>query len=68
MESFPTAFAIPVGLVKLVQGLWLLDHNDQQVRADFGSQVVASGIILDFWKCANYLFHLIKLFLFVCFD
>uniref|UniRef100_H3DK10 AT-hook containing transcription factor 1 n=1 Tax=Tetraodon nigroviridis TaxID=99883 RepID=H3DK10_TETNG len=30
VESFPTAFAIPVGLVKLVQGLWLLDHNDQQ--------------------------------------
>lgn len=38
MESFPTAFAIPIGLVKLVQGLWLLDHNDQQVRADFGSK------------------------------
>ncbi|XP_034043878.1 protein ELYS [Thalassophryne amazonica] len=30
VESFPTAFAIPVGLVKLVQGLWLLDHNDHQ--------------------------------------
>lgn len=38
MESFPTAFAIPIGLVKLVQGLWLLDHNDQQVRADFDSK------------------------------
>ncbi|KAM3625435.1 uncharacterized protein V6R79_012009 [Siganus canaliculatus] len=30
VESFPTAFAIPIGLVKLVQGLWLLDHNDYQ--------------------------------------
>uniref|UniRef100_A0A8C7XZS2 AT hook containing transcription factor 1 n=1 Tax=Oryzias sinensis TaxID=183150 RepID=A0A8C7XZS2_9TELE len=30
VESFPTAFAIPIGLVKLVQGLWLLDHNDHQ--------------------------------------
>uniref|UniRef100_A0A3Q3BB42 AT hook containing transcription factor 1 n=1 Tax=Kryptolebias marmoratus TaxID=37003 RepID=A0A3Q3BB42_KRYMA len=30
VESFPTAFAIPTGLVKLVQGLWLLDHNDHQ--------------------------------------
>uniref|UniRef100_A0A8C5GNV9 AT hook containing transcription factor 1 n=1 Tax=Gouania willdenowi TaxID=441366 RepID=A0A8C5GNV9_GOUWI len=30
VESFPTAFAIPVGLVKLVQGLWLLDHHDHQ--------------------------------------
>lgn len=53
MESFPTAFAIPIGLVKLVQGLWLLDHNDQQVRADFGSKVLASGTILDSWKCNN---------------
>lgn len=32
VESFPTAFAIPIGLVKLVQGLWLLDHNDHQVN------------------------------------
>uniref|UniRef100_A0A8C6SDZ2 AT hook containing transcription factor 1 n=1 Tax=Neogobius melanostomus TaxID=47308 RepID=A0A8C6SDZ2_9GOBI len=30
VESFPTAFAIPVGLVKLIQGLWLLDHHDHQ--------------------------------------
>ncbi|NWY07383.1 ELYS protein, partial [Nothoprocta ornata] len=28
IDSFPTAFAIPWGLVKLVQGFWLLDHND----------------------------------------
>ncbi|XP_064197099.1 protein ELYS isoform X1 [Anguilla rostrata] len=30
VESFPTAFAIPIGLVKLVQGLWLLDHLDHE--------------------------------------
>ncbi|KAJ8274797.1 hypothetical protein COCON_G00094220 [Conger conger] len=30
IESFPTAFAIPIGLVKLVQGLWLLDHHDHE--------------------------------------
>ncbi|XP_061670398.1 protein ELYS isoform X2 [Syngnathoides biaculeatus] len=30
VESFPTAFDIPIGLVKLVQGLWLLDHRDHQ--------------------------------------
>ncbi|XP_054627560.1 protein ELYS [Dunckerocampus dactyliophorus] len=30
VTSFPTAFAIPIGLVKLVQGLWLLDHRDHQ--------------------------------------
>ncbi|KAK5612742.1 hypothetical protein CRENBAI_007729 [Crenichthys baileyi] len=34
VESFPTAFAIPIGLVKLVQGLWLLDHNDHQSSFD----------------------------------
>ncbi|XP_010075134.1 PREDICTED: protein ELYS [Pterocles gutturalis] len=28
IDSFPTAFAIPWGLVKLIQGFWLLDHND----------------------------------------
>ncbi|RVE74704.1 hypothetical protein OJAV_G00024520 [Oryzias javanicus] len=30
VESFPTAFAVPIGLVKLIQGLWLLDHHDHQ--------------------------------------
>ncbi|XP_019747194.1 protein ELYS isoform X2 [Hippocampus comes] len=30
VESFPTAFDIPIGLVKLVQGFWLLDHRDHQ--------------------------------------
>ncbi|XP_073725315.1 protein ELYS [Misgurnus anguillicaudatus] len=30
VESFPTAFGIPIGLVKLVQGLWLLDHHDHE--------------------------------------
>ncbi|XP_035992418.1 protein ELYS isoform X2 [Fundulus heteroclitus] len=34
VESFPTAFAIPIGLVKLVQGLWLLDHHDHQSSFD----------------------------------
>uniref|UniRef100_A0A8C8R7B3 AT-hook containing transcription factor 1 n=1 Tax=Pelusios castaneus TaxID=367368 RepID=A0A8C8R7B3_9SAUR len=29
-DSFPTAFAIPWGLVRLVQGFWLLDHNDYE--------------------------------------
>ncbi|XP_076220024.1 protein ELYS-like [Aptenodytes patagonicus] len=28
--SFPTAFAIPWGLVRLIQGFWLLDHNDYE--------------------------------------
>ncbi|KAM9817525.1 protein ELYS [Neosynchiropus ocellatus] len=30
VESFPSAFAIPSGLMKLVQGFWLLDHRDDQ--------------------------------------
>ncbi|NXN94505.1 ELYS protein, partial [Rhinopomastus cyanomelas] len=30
IDSFPTAFAIPWGLVKLTQGFWLLDHNDYE--------------------------------------
>ncbi|XP_058484835.1 protein ELYS [Solea solea] len=30
IHSFPSAFAIPIGLVKLVQGLWLLDHHGHQ--------------------------------------
>ncbi|KAL0969320.1 hypothetical protein UPYG_G00225540 [Umbra pygmaea] len=34
VESFPTAFAIPFSLVKLVQGLWLLDHHDHQNSLD----------------------------------
>lgn len=31
IESFPTAFAIPWGQVKLIQGFWLIDHNDYAV-------------------------------------
>ncbi|XP_060099852.1 protein ELYS [Heteronotia binoei] len=28
MDSFPTAFAIPVGVINLIQGYWCLDHGD----------------------------------------
>ncbi|XP_007481576.1 protein ELYS isoform X1 [Monodelphis domestica] len=34
VESFPTAFAIPWGLVKLIQGFWLIDHNDYESALD----------------------------------
>uniref|UniRef100_A0A8B9FQC7 AT-hook containing transcription factor 1 n=1 Tax=Amazona collaria TaxID=241587 RepID=A0A8B9FQC7_9PSIT len=30
IDSFPTAFGIPWGLVRLIQGYWLLDHNDYE--------------------------------------
>ncbi|XP_054051729.1 protein ELYS-like [Rissa tridactyla] len=30
IDSFATAFGIPWGLVKLVEGFWLLDHNDYE--------------------------------------
>uniref|UniRef100_A0A8D0H2W2 AT-hook containing transcription factor 1 n=1 Tax=Sphenodon punctatus TaxID=8508 RepID=A0A8D0H2W2_SPHPU len=30
IESFPTAFAVPMGLVNLIQGFWFLDHNDYE--------------------------------------
>ncbi|XP_063184961.1 protein ELYS-like, partial [Chroicocephalus ridibundus] len=30
IDSFPTAFGMPWGLVKLVEGFWLLDHNDYE--------------------------------------
>lgn len=42
VESFPTAFAIPIGLIKLVQGLWLLDHHDHQVKALIGNHYYPS--------------------------
>uniref|UniRef100_A0A8C6QFG6 AT hook containing transcription factor 1 n=1 Tax=Nannospalax galili TaxID=1026970 RepID=A0A8C6QFG6_NANGA len=34
IESFPTAFAISWGQVKLVQGFWLIDHNDYENGLD----------------------------------
>ncbi|XP_059947310.1 protein ELYS isoform X3 [Mesoplodon densirostris] len=34
IESFPTAFAISWGQVKLIQGLWLIDHNDYESGLD----------------------------------
>ncbi|XP_074936349.1 protein ELYS-like [Phalacrocorax aristotelis] len=30
VDSFAAAFAIPSGLVKLIQGFWLLDHKDYE--------------------------------------
>ncbi|XP_042557097.1 protein ELYS [Dipodomys spectabilis] len=34
IESFPTAFAISWGHVKLIQGFWLIDHNDYESGLD----------------------------------
>ncbi|XP_077024661.1 protein ELYS isoform X2 [Tamandua tetradactyla] len=34
IESFPSAFAISWGQVKLIQGFWLLDHNDYESALD----------------------------------
>ncbi|XP_041418029.1 protein ELYS isoform X2 [Xenopus laevis] len=34
IESFPTAFSVPGSLIKLIQGFWLLDHNDYQNSVD----------------------------------
>lgn len=31
MDAFPTAFAVPIGLVNLIQGFWCLDHSDFEV-------------------------------------
>ncbi|XP_023374324.1 protein ELYS isoform X1 [Otolemur garnettii] len=34
IESFPTAFAVSWGQVKLIQGFWLIDHNDYESGLD----------------------------------
>ncbi|KAL0608715.1 Protein ELYS [Plecturocebus cupreus] len=34
IESFPTVFAISWGQVKLIQGFWLIDHNDYERGLD----------------------------------
>ncbi|XP_008266379.3 protein ELYS isoform X2 [Oryctolagus cuniculus] len=34
IESFPTAFAISWGQVKLIQGFWLIDHSDYESGLD----------------------------------
>nr|XP_015206993.1 PREDICTED: protein ELYS [Lepisosteus oculatus]XP_015206998.1 PREDICTED: protein ELYS [Lepisosteus oculatus] len=52
VESFPTAFAIPVGLVKLVQGFWLLDHNDHETSLDLLLHPAACRAILS-WQHAR---------------
>ncbi|XP_061480635.1 protein ELYS isoform X2 [Rhineura floridana] len=35
VDSFPTAFAIPIGLVNLIQGFWCLDHNDYETSLTY---------------------------------
>ncbi|XP_053158450.1 protein ELYS isoform X2 [Hemicordylus capensis] len=30
MDSFPAAFAVPIGVVKLIQGFWCLDHSEYE--------------------------------------
>ncbi|MBN3296434.1 ELYS protein, partial [Amia calva] len=52
VESFPTAFAIPVGLVKLVQGFWLLDHNDHENSLDLLLHPATSRAMLS-WQHAR---------------
>ncbi|KAG8511828.1 Protein ELYS [Galemys pyrenaicus] len=34
IESFPTAFAVSWDQVKLIQGFWLIDHNDYETGLD----------------------------------
>lgn len=34
LESFPTAFAISWSQIKLIQGIWLIDHNDYENGLD----------------------------------
>ncbi|XP_066532082.1 protein ELYS [Hoplias malabaricus] len=49
VESFPTAFAIPIGLVKLVQGLWLLDHHDHENSLELLLHPSCSGCVWE-WQ------------------
>ncbi|XP_033861229.3 protein ELYS isoform X2 [Acipenser ruthenus] len=52
VESFPTAFAIPLGLVKLIQGFWLLDHNDHETALDLILHPTTSRSMLS-WQHAR---------------
>lgn len=45
IESFPTAFSVPCGLIKLIQGFWLLDHNDYQNSLDCILHPAASRVM-----------------------
>ncbi|XP_040285255.1 protein ELYS isoform X2 [Bufo bufo] len=45
IESFPTAFSVPCGLIKLIQGFWLLDHNDYQNSVDCILHPAASRVM-----------------------
>ncbi|XP_056423125.1 protein ELYS isoform X2 [Hyla sarda] len=45
IESFPTAFTVPCGLIKLIQGFWLLDHNDYQNSVDCILHPAASRVM-----------------------
>ena len=48
IESFPTAFAISWGQVKLIQGFWLIDHNDYEVS------LYSSFRMLSFYKLLEF--------------
>eukprot|EP00079_Xenopus_tropicalis_P035912 XP_017949683.1 PREDICTED: protein ELYS isoform X2 [Xenopus tropicalis] len=45
IESFPTAFSVPSSLIKLIQGFWLLDHNDYQNSIDCILNPAASRVM-----------------------
>ncbi|XP_073401223.1 protein ELYS isoform X2 [Dendrobates tinctorius] len=45
IDSFPTAFSVPCGLIKLIQGFWLLDHNDYQNSVDCLLHPAASNVM-----------------------
>ncbi|KAG8444372.1 hypothetical protein GDO86_009529 [Hymenochirus boettgeri] len=45
IESFPTAFSVPYGRIKLIQGFWLMDHNDYQNSVDCILHPASSQVI-----------------------
>ncbi|KAJ7416009.1 hypothetical protein WISP_74808 [Willisornis vidua] len=49
IDSFLTAFAVPWGLVKLIEGFWFLDHNDYENNRDphLRERAVARNSLLD---------------------
>uniref|UniRef100_A0A8C5WF62 AT-hook containing transcription factor 1 n=1 Tax=Leptobrachium leishanense TaxID=445787 RepID=A0A8C5WF62_9ANUR len=59
IDSFPSAFSLPPGLIKHTQGLWLLDHDDSQNAMDCILHPSATRLMT--WQHAQIIENLMRL-------
>ena len=56
LQQFSQRFGVPLGVSRLLQGFWLLDHGDFEVRLIYGCLVSSRSIECIFISCLHELY------------